>query len=156
MRRRVNGFDIFIVVVVVLGLLFLARKGLHHTGGLAAQKPVYFTLKSLPTQNSVAISERLAKGGQVTVNAAGSWIPMGTLESYSIGPYLSTVPNAKGQLVIASDPLDRTIHLVIEAPAVVTGKLVTINGNPFAVGQTVLLQEGGAQMAATIVGEEVR
>lgn len=157
MRRRVNGFDIFIIVVVVLGLLFLARKGLHHTGTLAAApKTVAFTLKSAPTQNSVAIAARLARGGTVQVNASGSWITMGTLTSYAIGPYLSSVPNGKGQLVVAADPLDRTINLVIEAKAQVNGKAITINGNPFNVGQSVLLQEGGAQMSAAIVGTQVR
>lgn len=156
MRRRMNGFDIFIIAVVVLGLVFLALKGLHRTGVTATQTRIVFELNSGPTQNAVAIAGALQRGDRVTVNAAGSWVPIGTLQSFSIGPYLTSVPNGKGGLSVASDPLQRTIHLVVTGQGAVSGKAVTINGNPFSIGQNVVLQEGGAQLTATIVGERVR
>lgn len=156
MRRRLNGFDIFIILVVVLGLLFLVRKGLHKTGVTVVQHQVEFILTSAPTQNSVNITKRMKKNGLVNVNAAGTWIPMGPMTSFSIGQYQTAVATAKGQLVIANDPLERVIHMVITAQAVLTGKQVTINGNPFSVGQSVLLQEGGAVLSAQITDERVK
>lgn len=155
MQRRVNGLDIFIIIVVVLGVLFLARKGLSRTGATATPTRIVFALNSAPTQNSVALTQALQRGGRVTVNASGSWVQIGTLKSFSIGPYLTSVPNGQGTLVVATDPLQRTIHLVITGQGSVNGKAVTINGNPFSVGQNVVLQEGGAQLIATIVREQV-
>ena len=150
MRRKFNGFDILIAVVIVVGLLFLARKALNHTGTLVPQQTVVFTVTSQATQNASTFVANMVPGGTVMVSAAGSYIPLGRLTSVQVIPYVTSIANGKGQLVRATDPVEKQLILAISAKAVVSGKKVTINGNPFLIGQDLLMQEGGAQISGYI------
>lgn len=150
MRRKFNGFDILIAVVIVVGLVFLARKALNHTGTLVPQQTVVFTVTSQATQNASTFVANMVPGGTVMVSAAGSYIPFGRLTSVQVIPYVTSIANGKGQLVRATDPVEKQLILAISAKAVVSGKKVTINGNPFLIGQDLLMQEGGAQISGYI------
>lgn len=156
MRRKFNGFDILVAVVIVVGLIFLARKALHHTGTLVPQQTVVFTVTSVPTVNSAIVANQLVRGGSVTVSASGSFVQLGTLQATAIRPLITSVSNGHGKLVVATDPLEKQIVMTIAAKAAVSGKKVTINGNPFLVGQGLLMQEGGAQISGYITSEQVR
>ncbi len=150
MRRKFNGFDILIAVVIVVGLVFLGRKALNHTGTLVPQQTVVFTVTSQATQNASTFVANMVPGGTVMVSAAGSYVPLGRLTSVQVIPYVTSIANGKGQLVRATDPVEKQLILAISAKAVVSGKKVTINGNPFLIGQDLLMQEGGAQISGYI------
>ncbi len=155
MRRKFNGFDILVAVVIVAGLLLLAYKALHHTGTLTPQQTVVFTVTSVPTVNSAIVAGELIQNGTVNVSAAGSFIAFGTLKAMHIQPLKTSTANAQGKLVIATDPLEKQIVMTITAKAAVSHKKVTINGNPFLVGQGLLMQEGGAQISGYITNIQV-
>ncbi len=155
MRRKFNGFDILVAVVIVAGLVLLGYKALHHTGTLVPQRTVVFTVTSVPTVNSAVVAGELIRHGTVDVSAAGTFIPLGTLKTVTIQPYRSSVPNGQGKLVVATDPLEKQLVLTIAAKAALSGKKVTINGNPFLVGQSLLMQEGGAQISGYITTVQV-
>ena len=150
MRRKFNGFDILVAVVIVVGLVFLARKALNHTGTLVPQRTVIFTVTSQATQNAPTFVANMVPGGAVTVSAAGSYIPFGKLTKVQVIPYVTSIANGKGQLVRATDPVEKQMLLTITSKAVVSGKKVTINGNPFLIGQNLIMQEGGAQIGGYI------
>ena len=156
MRHKFNGFDILVAAIVVLGLLFLARKALHHTGTLAPQQTVLFTVTSVPTVNAATDVGELVRGGSVSVSAAGAFVTFGTLRQVAIRPFVTSVSNGHGQLVVATDPLQKQIVMTIAAQASVSDKKVTINGNPFLVGQGLLMQEGGAQISGYITKVKVQ
>jgi hypothetical protein len=156
LRRRFNGFDILIAVIVVVGLVLLARRGLHHTGTLATTHPVLFTVTSLPTHNAGAVSTHMQVGGTVTVAVSGSYITFGTLKSVSVVPYQIAVPNGKGGLTVGTDPTQQEVQFTVLGSATLSGKTVDINGNPFLVGQLSVFQAGGAQVSAVITNEQVQ
>ncbi len=155
MRRKFNGFDILVAVVIVAGLALLGYKALHHTGTLTPQQTVVFTVTSGPTVNSGTFANELVRHGTVQVSAAGTFIAFGTLETVTIQPFRTSVPNGQGKLVVATDPLEKQLVLTIKAKAAVSDKKVTINGNPFLVGQDLLMQEGGAQIGGYITSVRV-
>jgi len=156
-QRRFNGFDILVAVVVVLAVVLLAYRALRHTGtaGVTPQKTVVLSVTSAPTINWATFQRHLVPGRAVTVSAAGSFIPLGTLSSLQVQPYVISVPNAQGKLVLATDPRDRQFLLKISVKAAVASGEVTVNGNPFLIGQGVLLEEGGAEVSGTITSYKV-
>jgi len=156
LRRKFNGFDILVALVIVVGLVFLARKALHHTGTLVPQQTVTFTVTSQATQNVGTFLSELVSNGTVMVQAAGSYVPLGTLTSVQVTPYVTSIANGKGQLVRAADPVEKQMILTITAKAVVSQKKVTINGNPFLLGQSLIMQEGGAQIGGFITNIQVQ
>lgn len=156
MRRKFNGFDLLVAAIVVIGLLLLARRGLHHTGATTPTHPVTFTVVSLPTSYASAIASGMLVGGNVTVSASGAFITFGTLKSVQVVPYYTSASNGSGGLTRVQDPNLREVQFTVSASAAVSGKTVTINGNPFLVGQQALFQEGGSQVIAIITGEQVR
>ncbi len=150
MGRKFNGFDILVAVIIVLGLLFLARKALNRAAPAAPQQTVLFTVTSVPTVNAATDVAQLIKGGTVQVSASGSFVQFGTLKAVAVRPVETSVPNGRGQLVVTTDPLEKQIVMTVEAQANISQKKVTINGNPFLVGQGLLMQEGGAQVSGYI------
>ncbi len=156
MRRRFNGFDILIAVIVVVGLVLLARRGLHHTGTLATTHPVLFTVTSLPSHNAAAISAHMQVGGTVTVSASGSYITFGKLTSVTLVPYQVAVSNGKGGLTVGTDPTQQEVQFTVLGSATISGKTIDINGNPFLVGQLSVFQAGGSQVSAVISNEQVQ
>lgn len=156
MRRRFNGFDILIAVIVVVGLVLLARRGLHHTGTLTVTHPVLFSVTSLPTQNAAAIAAHMTVGGTVTVSAAGAFVSFGKLESVQVVPYYTGVSDGHGGITKAVDPTEEEVQFTVLGQATVSGQTVKINGNPFLVGQESTFQEGGSQLIGIIGDEKVR
>ncbi len=156
MRKRFNGFDILVAAIVVIGLLLLARRGLHHTGTLTVTHPVLFTVTSLPTTNASVIVAHMTPGGSVAVSVAGTSVPFGKLESVHVVPLYTATPNGKGGLTKVVDPLNQAVQFTVLGQATLSGKTVTINGNPFLVGQVSTFQEGGSQVTAAISDEKVR
>ncbi|MDA8345759.1 MAG: DUF4330 family protein [Thermaerobacter sp.] len=156
MRRRFNGFDILVAAIVVIGLLLLARRGLHHTGTLTVTHPVLFTVTSLPTTNAAAIVGHMSAGGTVTVSASGAFIPFGKLESVQVVPYYITASDGKGGVHKVVDPTQREVRFTVLGQSTLSGKTVEINGNPFLVGQESTFQEGGSQVIGIIGDEKVR
>jgi hypothetical protein len=156
LRRRFNGFDILIAVIVVVGLVLLARRGLHHTGTLTVTHPVQFTVTSLPTQNAAVIASHMQIGGTVTVSASGAFVTFGKLESVKVVPYHIAVSNGQGGITTGTDPTQRQVQFTVLGSATVSGKTVKINGNPFLVGQESSFQEGGSQLLGIITDEKVR
>jgi hypothetical protein len=156
LRRKFNGFDILVAVVVVVALLFLARKALPHTGTLVTQHEVTFTVTSMATQNVGSFEAELVPHGTVMVSAAGSFIPFGTLKSVTVIPYVTSIANGQGKLVRATDPVEKQMVMTVATSAVVSAKKVTINGNPFLLGQELIMQEGGAQISGFITGIQAK
>jgi len=161
LRKRFNGFDFLVALIVVVGLLFLARRALtmHHGGNLpqqTAQQTVVFTLLTAGTSNASGFVSHFDIGGDATVPAGGARVSLGTLTRVQIVPDMISVPNGHGGVVALPDPTLQRLQLTIKGKGAVAGGKVTVNGTPFLIGQGVAVEEGGAEVTGYILNEQVR
>lgn len=162
MRLRFNGFDALVLVFIVALAALLVHSELKHasvaaTAGLGpTPRTVVFSITTMPTQYAQSVMSHMQVGGQVSVQAGGNFVPLGTLQSVSEHADTFTVNNGTGVMVVTSDPTEGVLRLIVAAKAVVNQKTVTINGNAFYVDQHAVFHEGGSEFDGVITDEQVR
>jgi hypothetical protein len=162
LRVRFNGLDAIVLVFFVALAALLVQSELRHaaaaqaTGINPALHPVEFSVTTLPTHYASALMSHMEVGGQVSVEAGGNFVTLGTLESVSEQPYSFAVTTPTGAIVVATDPTQHVLQLKIAAQASVVQKTVTINGIGFYIDEGALFREGGSQFEAVITDEQVR
>ncbi len=162
LRLRFNGFDALILLFVLALVGLLAHSALKRSattavsGAAPATRTVEFTIVTMPSHYAPQIMSHLQPGGQVAFQTSGNFIPMGTLQSIREQPDTLSISNGAGEMVTTSDPNEHVLRLTVRSQAVVSGKTVTLNGNPVYIDEHAVFHEGGSQFDGVIVDEQVQ
>jgi len=136
-RRRLNGVDL-VVLLVVLGLLALgAYKLLWVNRGLEAQegKIEYQVLVENIRQPTVEAYQP----GQM-VKELQTNIDLGTVASKSATPYRQPVNTLEGKIVMAEVPERFDLLVTIHAPAVISPANITVGNKEIKVGDRISIK----------------
>lgn len=144
--RRLNVVDLVIVLLVVFAVMFLAEKVAPKGSSTTTSKPMQavFISNTLPVWKPLMTD--LTPGSQVQAVLGGTTYPFGTLVQATVKPAYVSAPNAQGQWVAGSDPLQRRIQLTVKINAVQTKTGYTVNSNPVYIGQLIVMTAGPVQL----------
>ena len=148
--RRFNIVDVLIVLLVVVAVVYIAKRVLKPTAA-AANIPVTLTFQSAPTEYYSRDLSILAHHKNIEAASGGTFYPVGTLQSARAVPLYVSVPLPNGSLRKAVDPLSRLVLLKISAVAQAQNGDYLFHNNPLYIGESLVLKAGPLELAGTVV-----
>lgn len=146
-KRKFNAVDVIFILIVLAGLAFVLLRftGLGSIAGLtgeSAAESYIITFSGDEVPNFVI--ERIEAGDPLTDDACQ--LDLGTVVDLEVSDAVSYNANDAGELVVSSKPNNSSIKLMGEVQATDNGNGITIDGNSFGVGHTMVVRAGDAKM----------
>lgn len=139
---KINIVDLLIIIVILAAGAFLGLK-FFGPGGTAAP-PTPFKMTLLCEESPDYVVEQLEKG--VEVWSATDGVAIGTLVDWEVGPAISTMGTATGQVVHFSREEHSSVTLHIEGAGDLGSHGVSIDGNLLAIGHSMNVYAGDCKL----------
>jgi len=145
---KINLIDLLIILVVIAGVGFVAFRSLRSNDSGVATEPVNITFYVENTFSHVV--DQLETGTSVWDYSSN--INVGTLESFTSAPFTAPVSDGKGALVDVPINGKFQATLNIKADGVLGPHGVTIDGQLYGVGHTLVMYLGECKVFASVSG----
>lgn len=142
---KINLIDLIIILLLIAAVAFVAFRTLRGDDGNEAV-PVTMTLYVENTFNHVI--EQLEIGSSVWDYSSN--VDMGTLESFTSYPFTEPVSDGKGGLIDAPIENKSQAELIIKADGVLGSHGVTINGQLYGLGHTLVMYAGDCKFFVSV------
>lgn len=151
---KINILDIMIVLVITLGVVFFFTRAEATIPGLGGGSQSTYVIKFFSPWQDGFVLEHIEIGDPVIDHVR--FLDFGTITNIEIGEGVDSRPNSDGILVESRWGDRYSVEITTEV-TLPTGSLdngINIDGNRFAIGQTVTIRAGDSVLSLRISGLE--